>query len=103
MARGQVRRERGLEPAQPPVRGWWKASLQAWSACRPDGLGRAAGPDRPAGSRASRRVPPYVGVGQQRVAGLGEVDPDLVGPAGVERHLEQRGRGRRTAPGPATR
>ena len=71
-----------------PVRGWSKASRRRaapGARSRPRRARRA----RPA-LRASRRVPPYDASPSSGWPGLGEVDPDLVRAAGVERHLGER-------------
>ena len=65
-------------------------------------LGRP--PDRVVRLEPRLAPPPAVGgVGEERVARLGEVDADLVGPAGLQRHLEQRRPVAEAPPAPSSR
>ena len=76
-----------------------RSPVIGWSNAEPPRV--QEGPLEP--ERRSRRRPrPRTPVAQDRVADRLQVHPDLVGPAGPRRRLEQRG-ARRAAPGPRTR
>ena len=84
-----------------PVAGWSKARRHAWSACRP--IASAARADRISGREPRLAARPAVRrVGDERVAVLGEVDPDSGGCGRCGARPRRATRARRSARGRAT-